>query len=133
MPPVIVVGQIQISGLVFGIMHQVLFDVFQDHCQLFTVTDVVQGHSVHCLGIDRQLIAIAVKIGPHIFALQIFIHQYHVYHGIQGVGIGQTADGQPCVLILATVPAEELAGAVPDSLEGWPVRIDSGDEIRPLN
>ena len=53
--------------------------------------------------------------------------------GIQGVGEGRTDDGRPCVLILATVPAEQLAGAVPDTLEGWPVRIDSGDEIRPMH
>ena len=53
--------------------------------------------------------------------------------GIQGIYVGINDAGDPCLVIMATVPAEELADAVPDSLEGWPVRIESGDEIRPLN
>jgi len=53
--------------------------------------------------------------------------------GIQGVAVGETEDGAPCLVILATVPAADLADAVGDSLEGWPVRIESGDEIRPLH
>jgi len=53
--------------------------------------------------------------------------------GIQGVYVGATEDGDPCLVIMATVPAEELADAVGDSLEGWPVKIESGDEIRPMN
>jgi hypothetical protein len=55
------------------------------------------------------------------------------YEGIQGIAIAETPEGEPCLLILATVPAAELADIVGDSLEGWPVRIDSGDEIRPLD
>jgi len=55
------------------------------------------------------------------------------HEGIQGIYVGLTDEGQPCLVILATVPAEDLAGVVPDSLEGWPVRIESGDEIRPMN
>ena len=53
--------------------------------------------------------------------------------GIQGIYVGATDAGDPCLVILATVPEEELADAVGDSLEGWPVKIESGDEIRPMN
>jgi hypothetical protein len=53
--------------------------------------------------------------------------------GIQGIYVGATEDGDPCLVIMATVPAEDLADAVGDSLEGWPVKIESGDEIRPMN
>lgn len=53
--------------------------------------------------------------------------------GIQGIAVGATDEGDPCLLILATVPAEELSGVLGDSLEGWPLRIESGDEIRPLD
>ena len=55
------------------------------------------------------------------------------FHLPNGEVIGRAHDLKSLVEMLATVPAEELAGVVPDSLEGWPVRIDSGDEIRPLN
>ena len=55
------------------------------------------------------------------------------HDGIQGIYVGQTDAGEPCLVIMATVPAEALAELVPDSLEGWPVRIESGDEIRPLD
>jgi hypothetical protein len=55
------------------------------------------------------------------------------HEGIQGIYVGQTDEGKPCLVIMATVPADQLADVVPDSLEGWPVRIESGDEIRPLN
>lgn len=53
--------------------------------------------------------------------------------GIQGIAVGETEAGDPCLLILATVPADDLAGVVGDSLDGWPIRIESGDEIRPLD
>ena len=53
--------------------------------------------------------------------------------GIQGIYVGATDEGDPCLVIMATVPAEQLADAVGDSLEGWPVKIESGDEIRPMN
>lgn len=55
------------------------------------------------------------------------------HDGIQGIAVGETEAGDPCLLILATVPAEELSGVVPDSLDGWPVRIQSGDEIHPMH
>jgi hypothetical protein len=55
------------------------------------------------------------------------------HEGIQGIYVGQNDAGDPCLVILATIPASELAGTVPDSLEGWPVRIESGDEIRPMD
>ena len=55
------------------------------------------------------------------------------HEGIQGIALSETEAGEPCLLILATVPAEELSGVVPDSLDGWPVRIQSGDEIRPMD
>ena len=55
------------------------------------------------------------------------------HEGVQGIYVGQNDAGDPCLVILATVPAEELSGVVPDSLEGWPVRIESGDEIRPMH
>jgi hypothetical protein len=55
------------------------------------------------------------------------------HDGIQGIYVGQNDAGDPCLVILATVAADELAGTVPDSLEGWPVRIESGDEIRPMD
>jgi len=55
------------------------------------------------------------------------------YEGIQGIAVGETPAGEPCLLIFATVPAAQLSEVVGDSLEGWPVRIESGDEIRPMH
>ena len=53
--------------------------------------------------------------------------------GVQGIYVGETEEGEPCLVIMATVAAEELKEAVGDTLEGWPVRIESGDEVRPMN
>jgi len=55
------------------------------------------------------------------------------HEGIQGIYEGATEEGEPCLVIMALVPAEELEDVVSETLEGWPVRIETGDEIKPLN
>ena len=83
------------------------------------VPEPVEAEVVKSESIDETLARHAERLMAH--------------DGIQGIYVGQTDGGEPCLVIIATVPAEELADAVPDSLEGWPVRIESGDEIRPLD
>ena len=78
-----------------------------------------EAHVVKSDSIDETLARHAERLMAH--------------EGIQGIYVGQSDEGRPCLVIMATVPAEALADVVPDSLEGWPVRIESGDEIRPMN
>lgn len=47
---------------------------------------------------------------------------------VQGVGIGETADGQPCVVVFADTPPDDL----PAQVEGLPVRVEGSDEFHAL-
>ena len=72
-PPVRTVGQVQMGGLVFIVVHQILFDVLQNHGKFFCIFHFVQGHSEHRPGIYRQLVAVTIKIGSHLFLVDITI------------------------------------------------------------
>ncbi len=52
--------------------------------------------------------------------------------GVTGVALGETEDGRPCILVLVLTMAEETAGAVPTSLEEYPVRLLESGKIRPM-
>ncbi|HOX25978.1 MAG TPA: hypothetical protein PLL30_09555 [Candidatus Krumholzibacteria bacterium] len=52
--------------------------------------------------------------------------------GVTGVAIGETADGNPCILILLRELTEAHRLALPDQLEGHPVCLFESGEIRPL-
>lgn len=53
--------------------------------------------------------------------------------GVTGVAIGETEDGDPCILILISVSEEEFGGRVPETLEGHPVRLRESGDIRPMS
>lgn len=44
---------------------------------------------------------------------------------VHGVGIGETPDGHPCVVVFADTPPEDL----PDEVEGLPVRVEVSDQF----
>ena len=43
--------------------------------------------------------------------------------GIEGVGQGETADGDPCVVVMVSVRTAEVDRHIPASIEGFPVEI----------
>lgn len=52
--------------------------------------------------------------------------------GVVGTGIGE-CDGRPCIKVLVDRNTEELAGAIPKMLEGFPVVTVETGKIRPLD
>jgi hypothetical protein len=50
--------------------------------------------------------------------------------GVTGVAEGRTPEGVPCVLVLAA--SRKQAAAIPDEIEGIPVRFQESDSIRAL-
>jgi hypothetical protein len=52
--------------------------------------------------------------------------------GVHGVAVGETEDGTPCIMVLAEPAAGAIGGAIPETLDGHPVRILDSDEIRPM-
>ena len=51
--------------------------------------------------------------------------------GVHGVAVGETEEGAPCILVLAS-DAVEAGRIVPGVIEGHPVRILESGEIRPM-
>lgn len=49
--------------------------------------------------------------------------------GVQGVGIGATPDGAPCVVVYALAPQSDAVRALPERCEGLPVRVETGDSF----
>lgn len=47
---------------------------------------------------------------------------------VQAVGIGETADGRPCVVVFADTPPVDL----PDQVEDLPVRVEGSDAFHAL-
>jgi len=52
--------------------------------------------------------------------------------GVVGVYAGVLDDGAPCLVIMLRDDGAEKRGELPESLEGYPVRLEVGGEIRPL-
>lgn len=52
--------------------------------------------------------------------------------GVVGTGIGE-CEGRPCIKVLVDKNTEELAGAIPRILEGFPVVTVETGKIRPLD
>lgn len=52
---------------------------------------------------------------------------------VVGVAIGAMDDGTPCLLILVIDTTEAVKQTIPDTLEGYPVRVEVSGEIRPLD
>jgi hypothetical protein len=51
--------------------------------------------------------------------------------GVVGTGIGADA-GRPCILVFVTKREPQLEREIPDSIEGFPVRIEEIGTVRPL-
>ena len=51
--------------------------------------------------------------------------------GVNGVAVGETEEGTPCILVLAS-NTEGVYPDIPVMLEGHPVRIFESGEIRPM-
>lgn len=49
---------------------------------------------------------------------------------IQGVAIGRTDQGDPCVVVYTLDPTSAGARSIPEECEGLPVRVESGDAFR---
>jgi len=52
--------------------------------------------------------------------------------GVVGVYAGALPDGAPCLVIMLRDDGPEKRGELPGELEGYPVRLEVGGEIRPL-
>jgi hypothetical protein len=46
---------------------------------------------------------------------------------VQGVAIGATEDGEPCVTVYVLDTQSETVAGLPSHCEGLPVRVESGD------
>jgi hypothetical protein len=51
--------------------------------------------------------------------------------GIVGTAEGEQ-DGRPCIIIFVNRKTDALVDALPEELEGYPLRIDEVGEIKPL-
>lgn len=70
---------------------------------------------------DDLTSAIAQPSGREQRALQQA--QQWVTGDVAGVGLGQTEDGEPCILVYLTRPGSAAATALPDAVEGLPVTV----------
>ena len=52
--------------------------------------------------------------------------------GVQGYYQGQLDDGSDCIVIMVDSLTMENKKEIPDSLEGYPVKIEEGGRIKPL-
>jgi hypothetical protein len=52
--------------------------------------------------------------------------------GVVGVCQGALEDGTPCITVMIVEATPELEARIPKKLEGHPVVIEAGGEIRPL-
>lgn len=52
--------------------------------------------------------------------------------GVAGVFIGELDDKTPCILVLVIEESETLNRAIPDSLEGHPVKVEVSGEFKPM-
>ncbi len=52
--------------------------------------------------------------------------------GVTGVAISELEDKTPCIWVMVLEDGGKLRSAIPDSLEGHPVRIVVSGEIKPL-
>jgi hypothetical protein len=53
--------------------------------------------------------------------------------GVQGFYQGVLEDGSDCIVIMIDKLTEENQEKFPDTLEGYPVKIEVGGEIKPLH
>lgn len=52
--------------------------------------------------------------------------------GVQGYYQGQMEDGSDCIVVMVDSLTKENKKEIPDSLEGYPVKIEEGGRIKPL-
>ena len=63
-------------------------------------------------------------------SIQEIIHRYDDewlrIPGVEGMGVGEL-DERPCIVIFASIPADELGMLIPEHIEGYPVIIKETD------
>lgn len=52
--------------------------------------------------------------------------------GVVGTAESRLDDGRPCVLIMVARLTPELRRALPNTLEGWPVKVDVTGELHAM-
>jgi hypothetical protein len=52
--------------------------------------------------------------------------------GVAGVYEGATPDGKPCIVVMLKDERPVVRKDIPASLDGYPVRLEFGGEIRPM-
>ena len=52
--------------------------------------------------------------------------------GVVGVYCGETEWCEAAVIVMTTVPPEELHGVIPVSVEGFPVVFEDDSDLRPM-
>lgn len=53
--------------------------------------------------------------------------------GVTGLAISELEDKTPCIWVMILEPSVELEWAIPDSLDGHPVRVVVSGEIKPMD
>jgi hypothetical protein len=52
--------------------------------------------------------------------------------GVVGTYEGRDREGGPCIVVMAARLTPELRAAIPNTLEGWPVRIEETGELHAM-
>lgn len=53
--------------------------------------------------------------------------------GVTGLAISELEDKTPCIWVMILEASEELERAIPDSLDGHPVKVVVSGEIKPMD
>jgi len=52
--------------------------------------------------------------------------------GVVGVYQGELEDGRPCITVMVIESTPALEAKIPKAIEGYPVVVEAGGEIKPL-
>jgi hypothetical protein len=69
---------------------------------------------------------------PLVEVLAAHTPEWMALPGVAGTAESQLAEGSPCILVIVVRLTPELRKRIPETVEGWPVRIEETGEIRAM-
>ena len=73
-----------------------------------------------------------MNVPPIEKVLQSHTDELMAIPGVVGVYQGALEDGTPCITVMVVESTPELEAKIPKTLEGHPVVVEAGGEIRPM-
>ena len=95
------------------------------------IFDGAEVLSVGC-GPRRSEEAVMPPSRPLVEVLADHTPEWMAFPGVAGTAESQLADGRPCILVIVVRLTPELRKRIPETVEGWPVRIEETGEIRAM-